>query len=88
MAGRAGPTVATMRHTTPDSTIEPTSVSVSLMARVASVGFALAGLGMLITAYVDDDAAPRSAWIVSSEEDTRDFLDQRAAAHLRQLRDL
>lgn len=64
------------------------SVSVSVLVRVASVGFALAGIAMLITAHVDDDAAPRSAWIVSSEENTRDFLDQRAAAHLRQLRDL
>ena len=64
------------------------SVSVSVLVRVASVGFALAGIAMLITAHVDHDAAPRSAWIVSSEENTRDFLDQRAAAHLRQLRDL
>lgn len=77
-----------MRHTSPPDSIAPTSVSVRLMTQLASAGFALAGVGMLVTAWVDDDEAPRSAWVVSEEEETRDFLDQRAAAHLRQLRDL
>ena len=77
-----------MRQTSQHSTLHPTSSSVSLVTRVASAGFALAGLGVLVSAAFDDDSAPRSAWVVESEEGTREFLDQRAAAHLRQLRDL
>ncbi len=57
-----------------------------MLMRVASAGFVVAGLGVVGNAVFGDDDADRSPWIVAAEENTRDFLDERAAVHLRELR--
>jgi hypothetical protein len=64
----------------------PTPAPIRLLVRVASAGFVVAGLGVVGNAVFGDADADRSPWIVATEENTRDFLDERAAAHLRELR--
>ena len=75
-----------MRHHTSTPSHLPTPAPIRMLMRVASAGFVVAGLGVVGNAVFGDDAADRSPWIVATEETTRDFLDERAAAHLRELR--
>jgi hypothetical protein len=75
-----------MRHNTTNISHVPTPAPVRLLMRLASAGFVVAGLGVVGNAVFSGGGADRSPWIVAAEEDTRDFLDERAAAHLRQLR--
>jgi hypothetical protein len=75
-----------MRHHTSTPSHVPTPAPIRLLMRVASAGFVVAGLGVAGNAVFGDDDAVRSPWIVAVEGNTRDFLDDRAAAHLRELR--
>ncbi len=75
-----------MRHRTSNASHLPTPAPIRLLTRVASAGFVVAGLGVAGNAVFGDEDADRSPWIVAAEENTRDFLDERAAAHLRELR--
>ncbi len=77
-----------MRAPTTDSTLHPTSVPVRTLTRVASAGLLVVAIAAVGNAIAGKETPMPSDYVVDAEAPTRQFLDQRAAAHLRQLRQL
>jgi hypothetical protein len=60
-------------------------LSARLLKRLGQAG-AVVGALVVVGVALDDEPAPPSPQVVAAEQDTRAFLDERAAAHLRRLR--
>ena len=87
-----------MHHRSPRARAARTSADPSIHTLAQRLGTRLLQLGAVAGAIVGtvavigtalrDGPAPRSASVVAAEDDTRAFLDERAAVHLRRLRQL
>lgn len=71
-----------------DVTVPPRSIPMRVLGRVASVGAVVVGVAVVGNVVGTSAPPPRSDYVVEAESPTRQFLDQRAAAHLRVLRRL
>ena len=79
---------ARMRHTSSRTAPVPTKrapLPARLWRRLGQAG-AVAGTMMVVGLALTDEPTPPSAQVVAAEQETRAFLDERAAAHLRRLR--
>lgn len=72
-------------HRTPPAPTSRTPLSSRLLKRLGQAG-AVAGALVVVGLAVTDEPAPQSPAMIAAESDTRAFLDERAAAHLRRLR--
>jgi hypothetical protein len=70
---------------TPPAPTSRTSLSTRLLKRLGQAG-AVAGALVVVGVALDEEPAPPSPQVVAAEQETRAFLDERAAAHLRRLR--
>lgn len=79
---------AVMRQKSSRTAPVPTSrstLSARLWRRLGQAG-AVAGTLIVVGFALADEPAPPSPQVVAAEQETRAFLDERAAAHLRRLR--
>lgn len=76
-----------MRHRSPRTPPAPPTRPLPgrLLKRLGQLG-AVAGAVVVVGVALTEAPAPVSPQMVAAEEDTRAFLDERAAAHLRRLR--